>query len=504
MDRVGILGLNELRYFMKRKLAYVAIVVAVAIVGHFVAYKLVHIPRRLEMVVAVGLLLLYPIIRNPLVGVYASFLVLPFIPYARRLYYLAYARPALDPLIAVGDVLVAVILIGLFFEFRERRDQNSDIAGYMTMVMLYFGYLVLRTFAFNYVPVGRAVTFFKYYGPRVLFFPIGAFYATRFRDLRRLWWLTLIIGVVASLYGLKQLYLGYSEAERIWFSSVTFSTLFIKGIARPFSFFQAPVAFADYAQLAMISALLIAGWRQRRINIFLFLLVPMFFYSALTTSVRSSWIGIVVTLFMWWVLFRIKGNTGRGLVLGGVVVASVVFQLAMEEKADPVALLTAVTQALPGQYYVDRLITSRATALYNPLQEHSILSRLILWKQILALSKDPILAVLGRGLGALKCDSIYVTYLAEFGYPGVIFIIFVFVKFTLVGFRVVDTSRDPGIVNLAKGVTAMTAAFAVVSITGTHIHYFPGDIYFWFWNGVLIKLAALNEAELAIQEASAS
>lgn len=262
---------------MKDHLKYFLIVIFAAAVGHLIAYKLVHIPRQLEVVVILSLLLFYPILRRPIIGLYAVFIISPFIPYIRRLYYLLYERPSIDPLIMIGDLFLVFILSGLFFVFRERRGFYQETTVYIKIVFFYFIYLLIRTIFLNYLPLPEALTKFKYYGPPVLFFFIGVIYADKLSHLKRFWYITIIIGITASFYGFNQLYNGYSKAEIIWFSSIEFSTLFIKGIARPFSFFQAPVALADYSQLTIIGILMSLMWTQKNYTSFCILLFQLFF-----------------------------------------------------------------------------------------------------------------------------------------------------------------------------------------------------------------------------------
>lgn len=483
---------------MKDHLKYFLIVIFAATVGHLIAYKLVHIPRQLEVVVILSLLLFYPILRRPIIGLYAVFIISPFIPYIRRLYYLLYERPSIDPLIMIGDLFLVFILSGLFFVFRERRGFYQETTVYIKIVFFYFIYLLIRTIFLNYLPLPEALTKFKYYGPPVLFFFIGVIYADKLSHLKRFWYITIIIGIIASLYGFNQLYNGYSKAEIIWFSSIEFSTLFIKGMARPFSIFQAPVALADYLQLAIIGILMSLMWTQKKIHPFLYLTIPVTFYAALITSVRSSWVGIIATILIWFILFRIKGNGRRFIALGVLILVYIGYQYTTESLDAGFKIsspLSFIPQSSPSQKYFELLVSDRATALYDPLGEHSFLVRLQLWKDIIAYAKDPALAFLGRGLGCLKADSLYFTYLAEFGYPGMIFISAIFIAFILKGLHTIDTSENPDIVTLAKGITILNIVFAIISITGTHIHYFPGDIYFWFWNGVLVHLSVLSKPD---------
>jgi hypothetical protein len=162
------------------------------------------------------------------------------------------------------------------------------------------------------------------------------------------------------------------------------------------------------------------------------------------------------------------------------------------------SVLSAITGTFNSQY-TDLLVTQRVSALSNPFEEHSLLSRIALWRYIIALSVDPLMALLGRGVGVLNADSLYFTYLAEFGYPGIIFIIFLIVYFCYKATVLLNQSKDTRVISLARGIAVMNIVFAVINITGTHIHSFPGDVYFWFWNGVLIGLIS-NQNVLAMNE----
>ncbi len=484
---------------MNKRVLNILVIISTILVAHFIAYKLVHIPGQLEVLILVSLLLFYPVLRKPIAGAYIVFAISPFIPYVRRLYYLKYSRPTLDPLIIFGDVILIIILLGLFFEFKERLDRNHPTSIYMKIIILYFVYLLIRSFFFNFLPFTEGITNFKYYGPPVLFFLVGMVYAEKITQLKWIWYITVVIGLIASFYGIIQLYFGYSKAEQIWLSSIKFSTLFIKGIARPFSIFQAPVAFGDYILLAIIGTLMCVYWTKNKLSFILLLLLPLFTYVILLTSVRSCWIGIILIIVVWFTIYRVKGNRNRLIML--IVVAAVYvvsqFVLDMFDSGLQVdSVLTLFTKNAPNQQSVDLLITKRSSALANPFEEHSMLSRMNLWRELIIYSKDPVCAFLGRGVGALKADSLYFTYLAEFGYPGFIFIIVLLINLIIRGFFVIDNYTNNNIIVLAKGITIMNITIAVISVTGTHIHYFPGDVYFWFFNGVLIQLYVLKKYEL--------
>jgi hypothetical protein len=482
---------------MKNKLFVVLQIIAIAAAGHFIAYEICHVPKQIELVTIFAIALLYPILRFPLIGVYAIFLISPFIPFIRRLYYIAHGRPGIDPLIVVGDILTLMVFVGLFFELREPRPGSSFPKTAIRIISVYILYMIFRTFVFNILPLSESLGKLRFYAPAVLLFFVGIVYAKDFGHLKRLWALTVGVGLIACLYGLKQLYVGYSGAERLWFSSINFTTLFIKGIARPFSIYQAPAAFADYLLIGIVGVLILLSIGKMKSRIILVVLLPLFFYGILITSVRSNWIGAVAVFFFWFVVLQIKNNGRRIVVIVGAVLLFLSYQFVDDAIKSDIGL-EGVNDLVGGklgkQEYLDLMVTSRTRAITNPFEEHSMLSRMALWNYMFQLSIEPEMAVLGRGLGALNADSLYVTYLAEFGYPGFFFIIGIFCVFIVRGINVMRTLSDPRAIVIAKGIVCMDMSFALMNLTGTHIHSFPGDVYFWFWNGVLMSIQTMDAA----------
>lgn len=485
----------------KERLYAGGIFILIIAAGLFIAYKIVHIPLQLELVALFTAAAFYPIVRKPVLGIYLLFVVMPLVPHIRRLYYLLHQRPSVDPLIATGDIITMVTFTGLFFAFRERWNTDDKDKTIGRVILLYFCYLLLRVFFLNSFPPMEALARFRFYGPAVLLFFLGGYYAKNFALLRRIWIITIIMGALAALYAFKQLFYGYSEAEKLWFSSISFTTLFIKGIARPFSFFQAPASFADYMQLSIIGVVVIYNTIASARKYMLLPLIILYFYGALITSVRSNWIGIVLSLVIWGVVLQLRDNRKR---IGIIITLFMFFFIAQlfgfgGLQGEGIDTIFSVLGGGVNQHYMDLLITERSSAITNPFEEYSLLSRVNLWWYIFDLSSDPIMAIFGRGVGVLNADSLYITYLAEFGYPGVIFIVWFVVLTIRRGFMLVDSDVSREQIALAKGIVLMNVVFAVINITGTHIHSFPGDIFFWFWNGVLIRLTASISPKLSIK-----
>jgi hypothetical protein len=466
-----------------------------AAMGVGIGYLIFNLPSQRIMVAIGAALAFYPIIRYPIVGMYTVVCLSPFIPFIRRLYSVTHGRPGVDPLIVLPDTLLILTVIGLFFRLKDEWQTNGKVRNTGMLVFAYFAYMLVRVFVFNEHGAAYVFPTFKSYGPMVLFFFVGIVYGDQLHHMKRLWAITVLLAVIASLYGFKQLLVGFSHAESVWVSSVNFTSLFVENIPRPFSVFQAPVAFADYAQLGVLGALMMMAWQKGRARFIWLLLVGLFFYAILITSVRSSWIGVMLSLLLWFFLFRFRSMSTRiaALVVVGLGYATIEFVAGFSSVGLGMdSFLELVTSVIPDHQRLDMLVTKRSGALTDPFGEHSFLSRMVLWRYIFKLSMVPEYAILGRGLGCLKADSLYVTYLAEFGYPGVLLIVFLFVYFTKKAMGLASRATDPVIAAIAKGTATMNIVFAVVSFTGTHIHYFPGDAYFWLWNGVVIKLISIT------------
>lgn len=486
---ISTIIITHQRFFKKLFLT-----LCIGFTGNLIAYKIVNIPNQLEFVILFSLLILYPIVKIPAIGIYLMFISLPFIPFFRRVYYIKYSRPNIDPLIAIQDVIILFIIIGIFQFFNKVIDfKNSSFSKRISIVLLfYILYSILRTFVLNTLPINQAILQLHFYVPSVFAFYMGLLYAEKTEFLKKLWSITIFLGLFAALYGFKQLLFGYSKAEQLWFSSISFNTLFIKGIARPFSIFQSPANMADYMILSTIGVFIVISFsKSKSIKLILITILPVFAYATLITSVRSNWIGLLLVYPLWFFFFKIRDSKKKILIITLSIIFFLFFQsLEFSIQYDiGIKKFSSLLESMIDQNYINLLISERTGAINNPFEERSFLSRIFLWKYMISLSFEPVTGLMGRGTGSINVDSLYFNYLAQFGYPGFIFIVILTILIIYRGLRTISKNYiDAENIHLLKGIVMLNIIFAIINITGTHIHSFPGDIYFWFWNGVLVRL----------------
>jgi O-antigen ligase len=214
----------------------------------------------------------------------------------------------------------------------------------------------------------------------------------------------------------------------------------------------------------------------------------------LIATVRTSWIGALGAIFMYFYFLRIQKQWIRYLtiVLMVFVVIGITFKGETESSGkDDISQNATLTE---------KMIKNRTAALANPLQEYSIKKRMEIWSEIWYFAiRNP----LGRGQGTHGyAHSYYFQILGEIGFLGVFsFLGILFFGFKY-GFAILKMRTNRTQRELTMLMVSMVFMFSLLNLTGTHLHTNPGDIYFWFALGVLarihreVKTAAENSQTL--------
>jgi hypothetical protein len=142
------------------------------------------------------------------------------------------------------------------------------------------------------------------------------------------------------------------------------------------------------------------------------------------------------------------------------------------------------------------LIKDRVNAVKNPLEEHSMQSRLVIWGWILQdIWKIPD-GILGRGLGTVDAHSYYLSILADTGIPGFVLFLIILIPVFRAGIRLHDRCEDPDRKLLIRLLLTILFLFSAGNLTGTHINNSPGNIYFWFACAILMRMRYLTDTPL--------
>ncbi|OGS36462.1 MAG: hypothetical protein A2293_00060 [Elusimicrobia bacterium RIFOXYB2_FULL_49_7] len=477
-------------------------VCATLLIGRFIALKIYHVPSRTDILIFCTLVSCIPVLKFPRFGVFYLFIVPPLLPFVRRFYYTFYDRPDQDLFHIIPDMVVLL----LTFVFLDRLRKHADLAvedkPLLKALWIFIGYQFLRSLVGNYLPALEGLSQFKF----AVLYMMCFFFAFTFIDnkeqVRSLFRLTVVLGVLVGLYGIKQTFFGFTDFELIWLKYMKdkFVTLFISGVPRPFSTLSSPACFADFMMIAILAAFCMILLSSGTVRLFYVLTVPVMFYALLLTSVRTNWMGLIVGVIFWFIIAHRASLKRKVVLMTFLVAVSFAMNTLLDLSFSPgdIKLMsfeqTEKTLLTPGgqQNITDIFVKERLSAIADPLEEHSMVSRFAMWKMVLQHSVWLPMGPFGWGLGTFNAHNYYLTILYEIGYPGLFLLLFILYRIFRQGFRVYKEEEERDKRVLVRGMLAILFMIAFINTTGTHISSHPADIYFWFFAGLLMIIRRLK------------
>lgn len=456
--------------------------VLLLIAGALFSWRLLSVPSRIETTAFMIAFFLIPTLKYPKFGVYYLFCVPFFIPLFRRMYYLIEDRPAIDYLMLISDGVMGGFICALVLLWLVNKERVRD--PFPVLVVAYMTLLFIKVFVGNDLDTTSALYGFKFHGLYVMFFFAGSYVLTTARQTRRLVGFASWILLLTAAYAVKQILFGFAGFERKWMDSITFTTLYIEGVVRPFSTYLSPATLADGMVIMILTGTYWFISKGRHMALFGLVLIAAAVWPLLIATVRTNWLAAVAGLFFYVVWLRIRKGWIKGALMAVVLVAMVGGTLRSGGGSSQFQSAAIQGQLSSGSRSVSEImIKNRTRALANPLQEYSVQKRMQTWGFIwLQTLHRP----LGSGTGTTGyAHSFYFQTLGESGFPGIIlFLIMLWMTFQR-GFRVAARSRDPLTAELARYLLTLVFVLSILNLTGTHLHTPPGDIFFWFALGCL-------------------
>jgi hypothetical protein len=450
--------------------------------GSFFSWRLLSIPSRIETTAFMIAFFLIPTLKYPKFGVYYLFGVTFFIPLFRRMYYLIEDRPAVDYLMLVSDGVMGGFICALALLWLVNKERARD--PFPILVIAYTALIFIKCFVGNEVDTTSALYGFKFHGLYVMFFFAGSYILTTAKQTRRLLGFISWILLITACYAMKQILFGFTAFEQKWLDSITFTTLYIEGVVRPFSTYLSPATLADGMVIMILTGVYWFLAKGRHMALFGMALVAAAVWPLLIATVRTNWLAALASVFFYVVWLRIRKGWVKGALMALVLAAMVGGALRGGGGSGQYQSAAIQSQLSSGNRSVsDIMIRNRTRALANPLQEYSVQKRMQTWGFIWM---QTLHKPLGNGTGTTGyAHSFYFQTLGEIGFPGLLlFLVMLWMTFAR-GFRVIARERDPATVELARYLLTLVFVLSILNLTGTHLHTPPGDLFFWFSLGCL-------------------
>jgi len=478
-----------------RRWAYEFTVLPLLLLAGFAfSYRLLNIPSRMETTLFWIVFFLIPTLKYPKLGVYYLFCLPLFIPLFRRMYYLVSERPALDYLMLISDGVMAGLIMAIALLWIMNKERSGDV--FSALITAYFLLLLVKVFAGSQVGVLEGLYGFKFNGLYVFFFFAGSYILTTFDETRKvLGWSSWML-LITALYGMKQILFGFAAFEQKWLDSITFTTLRIEGVVRPFSTYASPAALSDGMTILFLIGAYLMFSRGRNLFLFGALIAVAAVPPLLIATVRTNWMALLAGIFFYAVFLRLNHKWVKFGVVAAMVAGLAAYALKEDAPSEGSVTHTAVLAAQSGKNergLTDVMIKNRTSALVNPLKEYSVQKRIDTWKGILITSWY---FPLGKGQNTTGyAHSYYLQVLGEIGYPGLILFLSILAMGLYRGMKVIRHSRDKDLAEFARLLVTIIFVISILNLTGTHLHTPPGDVFFWFSLGCISRFYRRMQAE---------
>jgi hypothetical protein len=203
---------------------------------------------RLLCAFAIALFLVTLSLARPAAGVVATFVFLVFLAFLRRVLIPEAGWSSVDPLLLVGPLVAAVLLVRLFF--LERRPLAPDLISKLVVVLLGLTFLEVLN------PSGglaSGIVGLLFTAVPLLWFFIGReLVSESLTD--RLLRLIVVLGAVVAAYGLLQTEIGHPPWDVDWVNINGYESLNVGGEIRAFGTFSSSAEYGLFVGSALAAA----------------------------------------------------------------------------------------------------------------------------------------------------------------------------------------------------------------------------------------------------------
>jgi hypothetical protein len=420
------------------------------------------------------------------------------------MYYLVSERPNLDYLMLISDGVMGGLIMALILLWLMNKERSKDL--FSILIILYTLLLFIKVFVGTQLGIQEGLYGFKFNGLYVFFFFAGSYILRSYKETRSVLGFSTWMLFLTALYGIKQILFGFTGFEQKWLDSITFTTLRIDGVVRPFSTYVSPAAMSDGMTILFLLGIFWMYVRGRHLKPFGLIMTASSIAPIMIATVRTNWLAVAVGVLFYCVFLRIRNTRLQwGLIV--VMMLGIGFYSAKGGgsgggggSSQDMAFASRMNRKAPN--LTETMIMNRTSALTNPLQEYSVQKRLETWAGIIITS---FYIPFGKGQGTTGyAHSYYFLVLGEIGYPGFLcFLAIVWVGFYR-GMKVIANSRNKDEAELMKFMITLVFVLSVLNLTGTHLHTPPGDIFFWFTMGAISRFYKRWREEEALEARAAA
>lgn len=205
---------------------------------------------RVTVAVVAMIALAIPAFERPKAAVTGLFIALPFLGMIRHMFLSATGAAFLDPLLLLTSSVAVTVLAALLLS--KQLDFDGTPTAKVVFLLLVVGIIQVFNPGQGSILVGLT-------GIMINLIPISFFFIARSisdqQMTARIIKIVMVVGTIAGLYGLSQVFFGFRGFEKTWLASQGYTAAVVGETTRPFSFFNNAAEYAAYVHLAFVAVL---------------------------------------------------------------------------------------------------------------------------------------------------------------------------------------------------------------------------------------------------------
>jgi membrane protein implicated in regulation of membrane protease activity len=402
-------------------------------------------------------------------GLMAMILFEPFRGFLRRLQYLIVPYSNSEPIHLITPVVTFVAFLLLLQRYKLEIFRASSLAGTVSILgAIYFLQI------FNPLQGGL---FVGLTGALFFLVPVAWFYFGQVADFEfvpRVLRLVVILGMVASFYGVYQMVFGYPSFEQYWIDNTDlYTSIAVYNVKRALATFNSAEEWGRYVQIGCIVAFGLGVTKtEGSKRLFWFVSGAVLILMLALTGQRSSIFGLFLGLT---VLFLTGASSARAafarvaLLFAPLILVSVLSAYVGEDDG----------RDLDDGQSVNTMLTHTTKGTVKPAGEGSLYARFETWTRILTkdLPSNPVGNGIGSdGLAASRetkntddpTDNHFLSVALAAGVPALLLLIWIFIRSLILSFRLWrDSDPDSSEYGMWRIALALMASFFLNNFFGT-------------------------------------
>ena len=229
-------------------------------------------------------------------GILALLVFLPFMAHIRRYIYAFNPYVSQDPILLISDVMALFMFSYIFLFHRDyiaKQFRHNEIVRYVSFFLLVCTVQILNPL--------QGSLFIGFSGLKYFIVPLLWFYFGLFISKERIntiAYTIIIIGVIVSLYGMRQAFVGFTSWEEYWIRLGGYGSLNVGGWMRPVSTLASG---QEYVTFVMIAAFIAAVYLMKG-YIYLIPFIGLFIWSLILGASRGAIFGLALGAFAYIIL----------------------------------------------------------------------------------------------------------------------------------------------------------------------------------------------------------